>query len=107
MEPDYALQRTISRVQSALSDKLAEFLYSDVYYSVRRVMAAELKHAYVGPTVGKWTTKCKAKRCISRTKTVQRMDYDNYMYMKEISVHVTFEGIKQFMIFVDVQSVWK
>ena len=31
------------------AEKLAEFINSEIVYSIRRIMNAELKHLYVGP----------------------------------------------------------
>jgi len=36
-------------LEKILAKKLSEFLSSDVRYSVRRVMAAEVKNVYLGP----------------------------------------------------------
>ena len=41
------------KLEQILSSKLSEFLESDISYSMRRVMAAELQHLYRGPNQGR------------------------------------------------------
>ncbi len=47
-ELDVVLQRKIRRVQAVLSQKLAQFLHTKVYYFLRRILSAEIKHLYKG-----------------------------------------------------------
>ncbi len=39
-------------LERMLATKLTEFLGSDIYYSMRRIMAAEMEHIYKGPDTG-------------------------------------------------------
>ena len=52
LELDQTLLKKIRRVQDTLSKKLTEFLNSDIYYYVRRILTAELQHLYIGPVEG-------------------------------------------------------
>ena len=51
-EETYELSLQAEHLEGVLSNKLAEFLQSDVIYSIRRVLVAELKYIYVGPDTG-------------------------------------------------------
>ena len=49
METEKRISPRARRLEKILAQKLTEFLSSDVLYTLRRVLAAEMKHVYVGP----------------------------------------------------------
>lgn len=49
MESERTINPRARHLEKVLARKLAEFLSSDVRYTLRRVLAAEMKHIYLGP----------------------------------------------------------
>ena len=49
MESEKRISPRARKLERTLARKLTEFLSSDVLYTLRRVLAAEMKHVYVGP----------------------------------------------------------
>ena len=49
METEKRISPRARRLEKTLAKKLSEFLSSNVLYSLRRVLAAEMKHVYLGP----------------------------------------------------------
>ena len=49
METERRISPRARKLEKTLAKKLTEFLSSDVLYSLRRVLAAEMKHVYFGP----------------------------------------------------------
>ena len=49
MDEDREASPRARQMERMLSRKLAEFLDSKVPYTIRRVLAAEMQHLYVGP----------------------------------------------------------
>ena len=49
METEKRISPRARKLEKTLAKKLSEFLSSDVLYSLRRVLAAEMKHVYLGP----------------------------------------------------------
>ena len=52
LEKEKKINPRARKLERILADKLSQFLSSDVLYSVRRVMMAEMKYIYKGPGKG-------------------------------------------------------
>ena len=48
-ESDRKVTPRARKLEKTLAEKLTEFLSTDVRYTVRRVLAAEMKNVYLGP----------------------------------------------------------
>jgi hypothetical protein len=54
--------RECHSLQRALSIKLAQFIHVDVFYTLKRLHAADMKHIYLGPNAGQFRHPVKMKR---------------------------------------------